>query len=197
MTMRGATLRKHPYVSLLLVLLVILVHLSVFSAPRSSFTNRASGSTGGCDYGRGRWVLDRTRRPLYSANCPFHRNAWNCGKNKKPQVERLSQWAWVPWNCTSWGRMEPHSFLRAIRGLRVGLIGDSLNENFMVALVCSLSVADPRARKWKRTGAWRGAYFPSFDVTVAYHRAVLLSKFAKWVTILICAHKECIIVHSD
>ncbi|KAF8410664.1 hypothetical protein HHK36_003196 [Tetracentron sinense] len=29
-------------------------------------------------------------------------------------------------------------------------------------------------KKWKRKGAWRGAYFPKFNVTVAYHRAVFL-----------------------
>ncbi|KAJ1403657.1 PC-Esterase [Sesbania bispinosa] len=38
-------------------------------------------------------------------------------------------------------------------------------------------VADESAKKWKKKGAWRGAYFPKFNVTVAYHRAVLLSKY--------------------
>ncbi|KAF2320680.1 hypothetical protein GH714_029961 [Hevea brasiliensis] len=37
--------------------------------------------------------------------------------------------------------------------------------------------ADAGAKRWKKKGAWRGAYFPKFNVTVAYHRAVLLSKY--------------------
>lgn len=175
--MRGAT-----FILMFLIFLVVLARLSFFSAPLSPFANRApaiSPRKAGCDYGRGRWVLDATRKPQYAADCLFQRNAWNCGKNKKPGLERMNQWSWVPRNCTSLMRMEPHSFLRAIRGLRLGFIGDSLNENFMVALLCSLSAADAKARKWKRKGAWSGAYFPSFDVTVGYHRAVLLSKFAK------------------
>ncbi|KAE8690730.1 Protein trichome birefringence-like 12 [Hibiscus syriacus] len=40
-------------------------------------------------------------------------------------------------------------------------------------------VADGGAKKWKRKGAWRGAYFPKFSVTVAYHRAVLIAKYKK------------------
>nr|CAD1840781.1 unnamed protein product [Ananas comosus var. bracteatus] len=47
----------------------------------------------------------------------------------------------------------------------------------MVALLCALRSADAGARKWKRKRAWRGGYFPKFDVTVAYHRAVLLANY--------------------
>jgi hypothetical protein len=53
----------------------------------------------------------------------------------------------------------------------------SLNENFLVSFLCVLRAADMGARKWKRKGAWKGAYFPKFNVTVAYHRAVLLAKY--------------------
>nr|GFA43387.1 protein trichome birefringence-like 12 [Tanacetum cinerariifolium] len=62
-------------------------------------------------------------------------------------------------------------------GKNVGFVGDSLNENFVVSWLCVLRVADLGAKKWKRKGAWRGAYFPRFNVTVGYHRAVLLAKY--------------------
>jgi hypothetical protein len=178
--MRGM---KHRLV-LSLAFPLFLLLLVLLSAPVTFVRNRRDSPISpkrSCDYGRGRWVLDTARRPLYSADCRFHRSAWNCGKNRKPGVERISQWKWVPWNCTSWARMEPRSFLRAIRGMRLGFIGDSLNENFMVSLLCSLNAVDAKASKWKRRRAWKGAHFPSYDVTVGYHRAVLLSKFAKWV----------------
>jgi hypothetical protein len=64
-----------------------------------------------------------------------------------------------------------------MRNKNVGFVGDSHNENFLVSFLCILRVADEGARKWKKKGAWRGAYFPKFNVTVAYHRAVLLSKY--------------------
>ncbi|KAG0596104.1 hypothetical protein M758_UG224800 [Ceratodon purpureus] len=49
----------------------------------------------------------------------------------------------------------------------------------MVLLLCSLIAADSKACKWKRRGAWSGLYLLSYDVTVGYHRALLLSKLQK------------------
>lgn len=178
---------KH-FVSLLVFPTCLLVTFFRFSSFGFSVTRISSSAVIGgvrrsgkelCNYSAGWWVLDTTRKAGYAADCPFHRNAWNCGKNGRPEMERMSQWAWAPSNCSSWARMDPHLFLRAMRGMRLGFVGDSLNENFLVSLLCVLNAADGRARNWKRRGAWRGAYFPSFDVTVGYHRAVLLSKFAK------------------
>lgn len=74
-------------------------------------------------------------------------------------------------------RVDPVRFLRMMRNRNVGFVGDSLNENFLVGFLCVLRSADRGAKKWKRRGAWRGAYFPAFNVTVAYHRAVLLAKY--------------------
>ncbi|KAL9263185.1 trichome birefringence-like 12-like protein [Drosera capensis] len=45
---------------------------------------------------------------------------------------------------------------------------------------CELGRIDPGdggGRKWKRKGASRGGFFPRFNVTVGYHRAVLLAKY--------------------
>uniref|UniRef100_A0A7I4FQ62 Trichome birefringence-like N-terminal domain-containing protein n=1 Tax=Physcomitrium patens TaxID=3218 RepID=A0A7I4FQ62_PHYPA len=176
---------KYPIV--FLVFPICLLLLLFLSTPLVSISNKAisipasqDGAHGhhsdSCNFSSGRWILDTTKRPLYSADCPFHRSVWNCGKNKKPEAEKMSQWTWKPSKCSPWASIKPHSFLRATQGMRLGFIGDSLNENFMVSLLCSLSAVDAKARKWKRRGAWRGAYFPSQDVTVGYHRAVVLSK---------------------
>lgn len=74
-------------------------------------------------------------------------------------------------------RVDPSQFLNLMRNKNIGFVGDSLNENFLVSFLCVLRVADDGAKRWKRKGAWRGAYFPKFNVTVAYHRAVLLAKY--------------------
>ena len=128
----------------------------------------------------GRWVPTPSppSPPLYTPSCPFHRNAWNCLRNGRPPVAALS---WAPSRCRGGGvvvpRVDPAAFLSAARGRRIGLVGDSLSENLVVALLCALRAGDGRARKWKRRGAWRGGYFPREDVVVAYHRAVLLAKY--------------------
>lgn len=74
-------------------------------------------------------------------------------------------------------RVDPVEFMGSMRGKTIGLVGDSSSENLVVAFVCVLRGADNGAKKWKKVGAWRGAYFPKFDATVPYHRAVLLAKY--------------------
>lgn len=92
---------------------------------------------------------------------------------------RINSWRWEPQDCVL-NRVDPEKFLGMMRNKNIGLVGDSLNENFLVSFLCILRVADEGAKKWKRKGAWRGAYFPKFNVTVAYHRAVLLAKYQRW-----------------
>ncbi|CAD6252155.1 unnamed protein product [Miscanthus lutarioriparius] len=128
----------------------------------------------------GRWVPtpEPVPAPLYTASCPFHRGSYNCLRNGRPPLAPLS---WAPARCAGGTnvvpRIDPAAFLTAASGRRIGLVGDSLSENLAVALLCALHSSDPDARRWKRRGAWRGGYFPRADVTVAFHRAVLLAKY--------------------
>ncbi|KAL0422466.1 UNVERIFIED_CONTAM: protein trichome birefringence-like 12 [Sesamum latifolium] len=117
---------------------------------------------------------------MYDSTCPFHRNSWNCIKNQRENMGRINSWKWVPESCDL-NRVDPAGFLNLMRNKNIGFVGDSLNENFLVSFLCILRVADAGAKKWKRKGAWRGAYFPKFNVTVGYHRAVLLAKY-EWQT---------------
>lgn len=91
-------------------------------------------------------------------------------------MARINSWKWLPHSCEL-DRVDPVGFLNLMRNKNIGFVGDSLNENFLVSFLCVLRVADDGTKKWKRKGAWRGAYFPKFNVTVAYHRAVLLAKY--------------------
>ena len=88
----------------------------------------------------------------------------------------INAWKWLPHGCDL-PRIDPLRFLGLMRNRNFGFVGDSLNENFLVSFLCTLRMADEGAKKWKKKGAWRGAYFPKFNVTVAYHRAVLLAKY--------------------
>lgn len=142
-------------------------------------SDRKAKPSSNCNFAEGQWVFDGSRRPLYSDDCPFQRNAWNCGRNKRPHLDDISKWKWVPHKCTL-PAVDPQEFLSAIRSLRIGFVGDSLNENFLVSLLCVLRTADPGAHKWKKRNAWRGAYFPKYNVTIGYHRAVLLAEYHKW-----------------
>ncbi|XP_057493611.1 protein trichome birefringence-like 12 isoform X2 [Actinidia eriantha] len=129
-----------------------------------------------CNLFNGHWASDPDRIPIYDKTCPFHRNAWNCLRNQRDNMGRINSWKWVPEKCEL-PRIDPLGFLGLMRNKRIGFVGDSLNENFLASFLCVLRVGDLGAKKWKRKGAWRGAFFPKFNVTVAYHRAVLLAKY--------------------
>ncbi|KAM7251775.1 hypothetical protein ACFE04_023658 [Oxalis oulophora] len=172
--------------SLIFLSLLFLYFYSSFlpfsSSPTTTTTTSLSTSSSSeegeeqCDLFHGKWVYDETQKPLYDDTCPFQRNAWNCIRNKRENMEKINSWKWVP-NCGGGlNRVDPVMLLGLMRNKNIGLIGDSLNENFLVAFLCVLRIADPNVKKWKRKGAWKGAYFPRFNVTVAYHRAVLLAR---------------------
>ncbi|KAJ7296237.1 hypothetical protein O6H91_Y135700 [Diphasiastrum complanatum] len=136
-------------------------------------------NVGFCDYNDGKWVIDPTKKATYFADCPFARNSWRCAKNQRPGVDQIVSWRWIPKAC-SISSIDGRAFLNAMRNRRIGFIGDSLNENFMVALLCTLRAVDKETQRWKRRGAWKGAFFPGFNVTIGYHRAVLLAEYSEW-----------------
>ncbi|GLT41913.1 hypothetical protein SLA2020_159410 [Shorea laevis] len=147
------------------------------STSSSSPPTKIIASSSSCNLFKGQWVLDPTKaKPFYDESCPFHRNAWNCLRNKRDNMGVINSWRWVPKDCDL-ERIDPWRFLGLMRNRNVGFVGDSLNENFLVSFLCILRVADTGAKKWKKKGAWRGVYFPKYNVTVAYHRAVLLAKY--------------------
>lgn len=89
---------------------------------------------------------------------------------------RINSWKWVPEKCDLF-RVDPVGFMALMRNKKIGFVGDSLNENFLASFLCVLRIGDLGAKKWKRKGAWRGAFYPKFNLTVGYHRAVLLAKY--------------------
>ncbi|OWM63692.1 hypothetical protein CDL15_Pgr008235 [Punica granatum] len=157
------------------VLTLLFLHSSLLSSPRPQPQNLPRPPS--CNLFNGRWVQDPNKpKPLYDETCPFHRNAWNCLRNQRENMAAINSWKWVPDGCAL-DRVDPTRFLTLMRNRNIGFVGDSLNENFVVAFLCALRAADSGAKKWKRKGAWRGAHFPKFNVTVAYHRAVLLANY--------------------
>ncbi|XP_076894793.1 protein trichome birefringence-like 12 [Bidens hawaiensis] len=169
---------KLPSPTILTWLLISTCTLTIFYYSKLlPYPKPSSPTPPPCNLFTGKWVFDPTRRkPIYDDTCPFHRNAWNCLKNQRDNMGVINSWKWVPNDCEL-NEIDPLEFMGVMRGKRIGFVGDSLNENFVVSLLCLLRVADAGAKKWKRKGAWRGAYFPNFDVTVGYHRAVLLAKY--------------------
>lgn len=84
----------------------------VRSSRRSSGNNSSSGSTiinnDGCDYFKGRWVVDFSF-PLYDPSlCPFIQKEFSCLKNGRRDILYL-HYGWKPLSCNLARYLFPHS----------------------------------------------------------------------------------------
>lgn len=60
-----------------------------------------------------------------------------------------------------------------------GFVGDSLNRNMFVSLFCSLRLEASEVKKWRPAGADRGFTFLKYNLTIAYHRTNLLTRYGR------------------
>ncbi|KAJ3680889.1 hypothetical protein LUZ60_015378 [Juncus effusus] len=111
----------------------------------TSVTNEQVISNGGagdsgeekaeCNYSIGRWVYDNASRPLYNGTrCKFMHDEVACDKYGRKDL-MYQKWRWQPNSCDL-PRFDAVKFLEKIRGKRMVFVGDSLNRNQWVSMVC-------------------------------------------------------------
>ncbi|KAL5988317.1 Protein trichome birefringence-like 13 [Asimina triloba] len=132
-----------------------------------------------CDYLDGIWVRDPTVRMRYDHTCKEIFKGWNCIASNKSNARDLIEWRWQPKECDL-PPLDAVRFLQLFRDRNIGFIGDSLNRNMFVALVCALKRASGEVRKWRPVGADRGFTFLQYNLTVSYHRTNLLVRYGRW-----------------
>ncbi|XP_064971757.1 protein trichome birefringence-like 13 [Musa acuminata AAA Group] len=174
-----------PFLCLVFLLLLALF----FSAARPSVVSRYDDLLGEptrdknrwpCNYSDGAWVLDPDPVALrYDHTCKEIFKGWNCIASGKHNGRDLLRWRWQPSRC-GLPRLEPLRFLRRFRNTNIGFVGDSLNRNMYVSLVCMLRSVSRGVRKWRPAGADRGFTFLDYNLTVAYHRTNLLVRYGRW-----------------
>ncbi|XP_020573786.1 protein trichome birefringence-like 13 isoform X2 [Phalaenopsis equestris] len=186
--------RRHPSsIHSCFAFLLFVAILFLFSALRHSFSpeglsgvqpfasTRNVAGGGLCNYTSGKWIRDQSSViPRYDSSCKEIFKGWNCISSGKSNARDLSQWRWLPSGCDLLP-LDPVYFLRRFRNKSIGFVGDSLNRNMFVSLVCMLRrvhVGD--VRKWRPAGADRGFTFLRNNLTVAYHRTNLLARYGSW-----------------
>uniref|UniRef100_A0A5B7AMI8 Trichome birefringence-like N-terminal domain-containing protein n=1 Tax=Davidia involucrata TaxID=16924 RepID=A0A5B7AMI8_DAVIN len=117
----------------------------------SSTSKHSISFTPPCNLFSGHWVMDPNRRPMYEETCPFHRNAWNCLRNKRENMGRMNYWKWVPEKCEL-SPINPLGFMGLMRNKGIGFVGDSLNENFLVSFPVFLELLMQVQRSGRRRG---------------------------------------------
>ncbi|XP_061349152.1 protein trichome birefringence-like 4 [Gastrolobium bilobum] len=89
-----------------------------------------------CDIFDGTWVHDDAGPVYQLGSCPFLDDAFNCFKNGRADSEYL-KYRWKPHGCQI-PRFDGLKMLRMLRGKRLVFVGDSLNRNMWLSLVCAL-----------------------------------------------------------
>ncbi|TVU44417.1 hypothetical protein EJB05_03858, partial [Eragrostis curvula] len=114
----------------------------------------ASNDTGGrndhqaeCDMSSGRWVYDDKAYPLYKESaCKFMSDQAACQKFGRTDL-RYQHWRWQPHGCDL-PRFDAVKLLRELRNKRLAFVGDSLNRNQWVSMVCLIDTATPTLHKY-------------------------------------------------
>ncbi|RRT37706.1 hypothetical protein B296_00052365 [Ensete ventricosum] len=93
-----------------------------------------------CDLFSGRWVYDYSTQPLYSGvGCSYMNDEVACEKFGRKDLKH-QRWRWQPHGC-SVPRFDPKKLLNRLTGKRIVFVGDSLNRNQWVSMVCMLESA--------------------------------------------------------
>ncbi|GJX38272.1 trichome birefringence-like protein 34 [Tanacetum coccineum] len=96
-----------------------------------------------CNLFSGRWVHDNSSHyPLYKEHeCPNLEDTFACQTYGRKDSKYL-QWRWQPHSC-DFPRFDGKSVVESLRGKRLLFVGDSLNRNQWISMVCMLRPSIP------------------------------------------------------
>ncbi|KAI3851411.1 hypothetical protein MKW92_021571 [Papaver armeniacum] len=127
-----------------------------------------------CDLFSGKWVYDNTTNPLYSwKNCSFWNDWYTCEKFGRKDLS-YQNWRWQPDQCDL-PRFNAKALLERLRGKRMVYVGDSLNTNQWVSMVCMVESVIPSALKSLHiNGSLTTFKAIEFNATIEFYWAPLM-----------------------
>ncbi|CAN6322164.1 unnamed protein product [Urochloa humidicola] len=130
---------------------------------------------GECDMSSGRWVYDDVAYPLYKESaCKFMSDQSACGKFGRTDL-KYQHWRWQPHGCDL-PRFDAVKLLRRLRNKRLAFVGDSLNRNQWISMVCLIDTATPALHKSMAGGNTSLATFKihEYNASVDFYWSPLL-----------------------
>ncbi|XP_016465800.1 protein trichome birefringence-like 34 [Nicotiana tabacum] len=114
-------------------------------------TRKNSSPEPKCNLFSGSWVFDNVSYPLYKEQqCSFMTDDFACHKFGRKD-SKFQHWRWQPYDCDL-PRFNAKALLEKLKGKRVLFVGDSLNKNQWVSMVClieSSGIPSLKSPIWK------------------------------------------------
>ncbi|XP_008799799.3 protein trichome birefringence-like 34 [Phoenix dactylifera] len=127
-----------------------------------------------CDLFSGRWVYDNSTYPLYlEKGCKFMSDQSACEKFGRTNL-KYQNWRWQPHGCDL-PRFNATRLLERLRDKRMAFVGDSLNRNQWISMICLLGASIPDPSKTMETNGSRMSFrVKEFNATVDFYWSPLL-----------------------
>ncbi|XP_010922635.1 protein trichome birefringence-like 34 [Elaeis guineensis] len=164
---------------ILALFLALIIILAIFVTTKDgswpdSLKPVFKSSAENCDLFSGRWVYDNSTYPLYSEKgCKFMSDQSACEKFGRTNLKHQN-WRWQPHGCNL-PRFNATRLLERLRDKRMAFVGDSLNRNQWISMICLLGATIPDPSKTMETNGFRMSFrVKEFNATVDFYWTPLL-----------------------
>ncbi|CAL5389933.1 unnamed protein product [Camellia sinensis] len=168
----GTKCQFHSLVALLFTFVVIAIYLT--GETKWRVEDQAAIKTNPfsqCNLFSGKWVYDNNSYPLYKEHeCTFMWDEFACQKFGRKDLN-YQNWRWQPHDCDL-PRFNARELLERIRGKRVVYVGDSLNRDQWVSMVCLVESAIPPTLKSKHINGNLLIFTATFNAMKEYNATI-------------------------
>ncbi|KAF5471490.1 hypothetical protein F2P56_008278 [Juglans regia] len=161
---------------LITALIITAVYLTQDSIGRVLELDRTDGlhELSECNLFSGKWVFDNQSYPLYKEQqCSFMSDQLACEKFGRKDLS-YQNWRWQPHQCNL-PRFNATALLETLRNKRLVFVGDSLNRNQWVSMVCLVdSWIPPKLRSMHNNDSLNIFKAIAYNATIEFYWAPLL-----------------------
>ncbi|MFQ6623340.1 hypothetical protein Gotur_003203 [Gossypium turneri] len=173
---------RSSFQSLVALLIAILVVATIYIRQSNeqlfqywtTYDKTINGLSSSCNLFAGKWVFDNRSYPLYKEKeCTFMSDQLACEKFGRKDLN-YQFWRWQPHQCDL-PRFNATALLEKLRNKRLVYVGDSLNRNQWVSMVCLVdSVISPTFKSMHNNGSINIFKAIEYNATIEFYWSPLL-----------------------